>query len=297
MSVEGKYIKLADGLEPQSTKKETTYAQSSLLESWTSRNDLAKNKKFALGSQEVVSGGDDMGLFSAVMAAYNNHWVLKTRPEDWWTAISQIVATRIDKHAQDPAVRKFFVSHEGKKQLTVFIGPTVQGINNEGFFQAMISQITENINKPEYTSLMKADFSQSTSVDRIVNNIMLMYSFKEFFEYRMMLGCGIPGVVMLGSEDDWLRLLEKLVKVKKLLKPLEDVLQLKDWFKSSQTVLKNLLETYRGNPDKDWWSRIVVEEPFGSGARKKSFTKGSLRSRNNNYYILGFDPPSVIIIF
>ena len=69
MSVEGKYIKLADGLEPQSTKKETTYAQSSLLESWTSRNDLAKNKKFALGSQEMVSGGDDKGLFSAVMAA------------------------------------------------------------------------------------------------------------------------------------------------------------------------------------------------------------------------------------
>ena len=102
---------------------------------------------------------------------------------------------------------------------------------------------------------------------------------------------------MLGSENDWLSLLEKLVKVEELLKPLEEVLQLGDWFKSSQTVLKNLLETYRGNPDKDWWSRIVVEEPFGSGARKKSFTKGSLQSRNNNYYILGFDPPSEIIIF
>ena len=171
------------------------------------------------------------------------------------------------------------------------------GVDYNWFFQAMISQITHNINKPEYTSLMKADFSQSTSVDRIVNNIMLMYSFKEYFEYRMMLMCGIPGVVMLGSEDDWLSLLEKLVKVEELLKPLEDVLQLGDWFKSSQAVLQNLLETYRGNPDKDWWSRIVVEEPFGSGARKKSFTKGSLQSRNNNYYILGFDPPSVIIIF
>ena len=139
------------------------------------------------------------------------------------------------------------------------------GVDYNWFFQAMISQITENINKPEYTSLMKADFSQSTSVDRIVNNIMLMYSFKEYFEYRMMLMCGIPGVVMLGSEDDWLSLLEKLVKVEELLKPLEDVLQLKDWFKSSQAVLKNLLETYRGNPDKDWWSRIMdIHQTFGS---------------------------------
>merc|ERR1712154_348920 len=246
MSVEGKFIKLADGLEPQSTKKETRRTQFSLLENWTRDDDLARNKTFVLGSQGMVSGDHDKGLFSTVLAAYNNHWVLKTRPEDWWTAISQIIATRIDKHAKEPAVRNFFVSHEGKKQLTVNVGPSIYGVDYDRFFQAMVSQITHNINKPEYTSLMKADFSQSTSVDRIVNNIMLMYSFKEFFEYRMMLGCGIPGVVMLGSED---------------------VLQLKDWFKSSQAVLKNLLETYRGNPDKDWWSRIVVEEPFGSGAQ------------------------------
>ena len=52
MSVEGKYIKLADGLEPQSTKKETTYAQSSLLESWT-----RGNKKFALGLQQPLHSG------------------------------------------------------------------------------------------------------------------------------------------------------------------------------------------------------------------------------------------------
>ena len=56
MSVEGKYIKLAEGLEPQNTSRETTCTQSSLLEDWTCRNDLAKNKKFVLGSQEVGGG-------------------------------------------------------------------------------------------------------------------------------------------------------------------------------------------------------------------------------------------------
>ena len=90
MSVEGKYIKLAEGLEPQSTKKERTCAQSSLLENWTRGNDLATDKKFVLGSKEVVSYDYDKGFFSTVMAAYNNHWVLKTRPEDWWTAILMV---------------------------------------------------------------------------------------------------------------------------------------------------------------------------------------------------------------
>ena len=48
-----------------------------------------------------------------------------------------------------------------------------------------------------------------------------------------------------------------MAKVEALLKPLEKELHLKDWFRSSQAVLKNLMETYRGNPDKDWWSRIM----------------------------------------
>ena len=38
-----------------------------------------------------------------------------------------------------------------------------------------------------------------------------------------------------------------------------------EWF--SKAVLKNLLETFRGNPDKDWWSRIVTSQRFGSGGQ------------------------------
>ena len=135
------------------------------------------NKTFRLGSDGQVSTGEDKGLFSTILAAYSNHWVLKTRPEDWWTTISQIIAIRIDKKANDKAVRKFFVSHEGKKKLTVKIDE-IDDIDSERFFNEMISQITRNINKPEYTSLMESDFSESTAVDRVINSIMLMYSFK-----------------------------------------------------------------------------------------------------------------------
>ena len=135
------------------------------------------NKTFRLGSDGQVSTGEDKGLFSTILAAYNNHWVLKTRPEDWWTTISQIIAIRIDKKANDTAVREFFVSHEGKKTLTVGIR-RIDDIDSERFFNEMISQITRNINKPEYTSLMESDFSESTAVDRVINSIMLMYSFK-----------------------------------------------------------------------------------------------------------------------
>ena len=125
-------IKLADNLLPQSTGNgRITVRQSELLEDWTRTNEVARNKRFKLGSEEMVQFGEDKGFFTTVLAAYNNHWVLKTRPEDWWTAISQIIATRIDKHAKEPAVRKFFVSYEGKKQLTWhLIGPSIYGVGD-----------------------------------------------------------------------------------------------------------------------------------------------------------------------
>ena len=186
----GKYISLASHLQPRSIEETwTNTTQSNLLQRWTREVEVARDKVFRLGSQQTVSAGEDKGFLSVIMAAYNNHWVLRTRPQDWWTSIAQIIATKIDKVAKEDLVRQFFVSHEGKKTLTVQIG-SIDGIGDEWFFQQMISQITQNINKPEYTTLMESDFSRSTSVDKFVNSIMLMYSFEEYFEYRAMTFCG-----------------------------------------------------------------------------------------------------------
>ena len=35
---------------------------------------------------------NDWGFFSAVLACYNNHWTLRTSPDDWWNVIVRNVA-------------------------------------------------------------------------------------------------------------------------------------------------------------------------------------------------------------
>jgi len=180
--------------------------------------------------------------------------------------ISQKIAMTIDREADHPSVRPFFVNHEGKKTLTVRVGPSIYGVDYPLFFKQMSGQIKANINKPEYTDAMESGFTSSTPVHKIVNHIMLMYSFQKYFEYRMMTLCGIPGVIMMGAEEDWRNMIDKLQTVENVLKPIEEQLKLADWFKSCKTVLLNLLETFRGNPDKDWWSRIMtIDRQFGSG--------------------------------
>merc|ERR1711963_1259504 len=198
---EGKYISLADHLVPKGKEGEREpIKQSRLLSRWARDYEEADNTTFRLGPRELVQPTDDKGFFSVIQAAYNNHWVLETRPEDWWTTISSIIATRIDKEANNKKVRSFFVSHEGKKVLKVKID-SIDSIENESFF----SQMRTNIYK-------------------------------------------------------------KLEKVKNFLEPIDDVLKLGGWFDRVRGVLDNLLETYQGNPDKDWWSRIMdIQKSFGSG--------------------------------
>ena len=85
----------------------------------------------------------------------------------------------IDREADHPSVRPFFVNHEGKKELIVEVdGNSIYGVNYPWFFKQMSGQINKSINKPEYTDVMESDFSSSTPVQKVVNHIMLMHSFQ-----------------------------------------------------------------------------------------------------------------------
>jgi len=224
----------------------------------------------ALGSSDMVTyPGHDAGLLSSVLEAYNRHYNLRTGPEDWWYCIIQTVALAIDKNSKKKKVRKFFVEHEGKKELEVKVGPTIYGVNYSWFFEQISQEIAKNINVPDYVDKVKSDFSQSTKIHKIVSEVTLMSSMQEFFEFRMVLGCGIPAIEMKGTQQDWERFCTKITELRKTLKPIEDIMGLTLWWDKAEDISNKLLDTYNGNPDTDWWSRIITKERFGSGGQTK----------------------------
>ena len=77
-----------------------------------------------LGSDGMVYCHKDDGIFSAVLAAYNNHWKLRTSPDDWWLCVVKKVSLAIDKNAEKPTVRNVFVKHKGKETLSVDVPTT-----------------------------------------------------------------------------------------------------------------------------------------------------------------------------
>ena len=58
--------------------------------------------------------------------------------------------------------------------------------------------------------------------------------------------CGIPGVEMKGTLEDWNDLLTKTENLKAMLAPVMDELLLEDWFKSTLNTLTKLIDTFKG---------------------------------------------------
>jgi len=234
------------------------------------------NKTPVLGSlDKVTDPGHDAGLLSTIYEAYGNHYNLRTGPEDWWFTIIQTVALAIDENSKSDKVRKFFVQHEGKKELEVIVGPPplkLDSIDYTWLFDQFSQKIEENINVPEYVQQMIPDFTTTTSIHKIVSQITLMTSVQEFFEYSVGTLCGIPAIEMKGTQQDWENLITKIRDLRKTLKPIENEIGLGgyrrqgSWWDKVEDIAEKLLDTFEGNPDEYWWSQIITEKSYGSGS-------------------------------
>ena len=213
----------------------------------------------------------DFGFFSAVLACYNNHWVLKTSPDDWWNVIARNVAQHIDENGEKTKVRNFFVSHEGKVQIKIVLPEGLQQIkyDHDWIFNQFSEAIRDRIKTPGYVDKMNADFSTTFSDQKVASQIMLMSSLQKYFEYICVSRCGIPGVEMEGTKEDWNKLIDKTESLQRMLEPIMDEIGLEKWFGTTKTMLGKLLETFEGNPDVEWWSHILSwNEKNGSGSRE-----------------------------
>lgn len=238
------------------------------------------NRTVAIGTEgDIFHDGYDKGFFSTIFRAYAFHWSLKTQPDDWWFTILRNIAINVDKNSKDPKIRKFFVSHEGKKQLVVQV-KSLGGTDFNWFFSQMTDLVKENINRPDYVDLARPDFTTTTNKHLLVSNVAIMSSVQEYFEYVLAIECGIPQIEMKGTFKDWVFLLKKFEDMEKLLDPVKEILMPESWWTSVKVVLTNLIKTYGESKDpefnvKDWWSNLI--EAFGGCGGPPSFSGWFMR--------------------
>ena len=87
---------------------------------------------------------------------------------------------------------------------------------------------------------------------------------------------------MKGTKEDWEKLVEKTEALEKILSTVMEDVELGDWFRSTKQILSKLLDTFNGNPDKEWWGHILSwNRTHGSGEQ-------IVLSIAYNWFIFGF---------
>ena len=212
---------------------------------------------------QVIKPEFQNGFIGAIFKAYNEHRHLVLRPDDIWLAITTALAHYINKHAEK--MRGTFVEHEDKKELVIekCCDQGVPGLRVEDWCE-MVDKISceiEKNTKADARKLIEPSFSTTTPTIKTVGQVVLMGAMKTYFDYKMIFfRCGIPKVTLEGTLQDWIELRSKAKQLKKL-----DSDDLKHWADLLDTVVVQLIDSYSGNIDVDFWGGICHLNTWGSG--------------------------------
>ena len=229
--------------------------------------DLAKwiainRKSISLGVQRIVTTsfsneknliyqGKD-AFYKTLVDAYANHQSVTLSPDMVWLVICQGFARYVNAHAEE--LRPKLVNHEGKMDLVIETDKDL--MTEEIDWPILINDFASQIDKHTKDNIAKtitSDFSTTGSVERVASQITLMESVKSYFEYIVeYIACGIPSITLDGSVEDWKRVREKTMQLKKY--------GLEKWIDSLDPILKEFILAADGKPNQMFWKSMIKKQ-------------------------------------
>nr|CAG8641516.1 4981_t:CDS:2 [Entrophospora candida] len=218
----------------------------------------------SINSRVIERAPTSNGFISAFFQAYSYHQHLKLSPDDIWLAIALGVSQHINFNSEK--YRYVFVEHEGKKEINVYVdgllnfsGECIGGDWDQAvqrLTDATDSQVKDEVG---IKRLLECNFTTTTPTTKTASNIVLLDTVKSYFSYRMTSCCGIPKITLTGTLEDWMKIQEKLVQLRKLN------LDLDFWLNKLDPIIGEFVSTYKGEIHEDFWSRVLSYQSYGSG--------------------------------
>ncbi|KAJ7346390.1 hypothetical protein DFH08DRAFT_1081168 [Mycena albidolilacea] len=201
------------------------------------------------------------GFVATLLEAYTQDHALVIRPDDVWLAILSQFNFFVNAHAE--LVRANFVAHEGTRELLIEAGGTRYTVDFGALAHQMTDLVEKNVVDPELRAWALPNFTTTTTNDTTVSAVLLMATLKQYFTYKIVLrGCGIPRVTLEGEHSDWVRILERLEKLK------EYGLETTAWYHLLRPIMSRFVAAFddpTSAANVDFWQRIAHYTPGGSG--------------------------------
>lgn len=199
-------------------------------------------------------------IFEGFYQAYVNHCPIVLSPDIFWTLIIQAFTRHV--LANSEKLKEKFVDFRGKKEICIdnVKYPTIEEIPQEKWEQDLkeyINKISDYVGQ-DLIDLIKPDFSTTNEIIAQVGQISIMSCMKNFFIYTSAYGgCGYPKITLEGKLEDYIKLKEKTMKLKKY--------DLDFWVDEIVPILDKIIETRKGNVDKEFWKKFYynVEGSIG----------------------------------
>jgi len=202
-----------------------------------------------------VIANDAHPLAAAAHEAFYEHRPLVLSPDVLWFCLAQGLAHHINLNAE--RLRHRFVRHEGKKRLLVSRPDFVLGHPNPWpeAFAAFSDQIAAEVGK--LRDLVVADFSTTGPIERAATEVLLMDTFQAYFEYVIVMGCGIPTITLTGTVADWKDVRRRAAMFAEL--------DLEPWTRVLLPVLDELVATAEGKDRRKFWQSFFHYESSSFG--------------------------------
>jgi hypothetical protein len=99
--------------------------------------------------------------------------------------------------------------------------------------------------------------------DKAVAAFSILEAMKQYFDYEVLCGCGLPSITLLGSRSDWKKLANRVDKLHKYGE------KCSRWAGLLQPIIRRMLRTFdkpHSQEVKDFWLRVAYEAGMtGSG--------------------------------
>lgn len=217
-------------------------------------NILAKSE----ARDSLVNLGHN-SFFNGMYQAYADHRPFVLSPDMIWLLINQGFARHVN--ANPEKLRKHFVDFS--EQLTLVVNTENDLLNDTIDWEEIFPQFTTQIAKhtgSELINTLTSDFSTTTAVERIASEVTIMEAMDPYFEFVVMyVVCGIPEITLLGTTEDWEKVLNKTKELGKY--------ELKWWTNELEPILKEFVNASKGEINKEFWRNMFKyhsQEAYGA---------------------------------
>lgn len=214
---------------------------------------LPKQKIEHLGRQKIIKLSPSLSVsslfFQTVHSAFENHYPFAIKPETLMYLIVHEIAITINKHPQH--YRDLFSTSTERQTIKIRHDDLILGNPNSPWNDTLesLNQLLSQKVPSSIADHLLVNFSTSTPETKAASIVAFMDTASPFYDYRVMTMCGLPEIRLLGTPDDYHKL---LVAATNLAKYFEKHLNL--YFKHLLPVLETLEKQAKGEPlDEEFW--------------------------------------------